>query len=180
MMERMRMFSVWPGTPGRRQQKPRMIKSIDTPACESLAQRLDDVGILHLVHLGDDARGEPGTLILGLAVNQIEQPRPHGERSYQQRGAVWLIGMTGEVMHQQVGGLNGVEDGIRFVVQGGRPQRRPVGVAQGRDGQSEQLVAVIANRCQDSRGHRNLLESWWGLLDSLDSEILWAAELHCE
>ena len=30
MMDRMRMFSVWPGTPGRRQQNPRMIMSIGT------------------------------------------------------------------------------------------------------------------------------------------------------
>ncbi len=35
MIERMRMFSVWPGTPGRRQQNPRMIRSMGTPAFEA-------------------------------------------------------------------------------------------------------------------------------------------------
>ena len=30
-----RMFSLSPGTPGRRQQIPRTIRSIRTPACEA-------------------------------------------------------------------------------------------------------------------------------------------------
>jgi hypothetical protein len=35
MMLRTRMFSLTPSTPGRRQQYPRMIRSICTPACEA-------------------------------------------------------------------------------------------------------------------------------------------------
>ena len=55
MMERMRMFSVLPGTPGRRQQKPRMIRSIDTPAWDASTKRFDNLRVFQLVHLGDDA-----------------------------------------------------------------------------------------------------------------------------
>ena len=35
MIERIRMFSLWPGTPGRRQQNPRMMRSIGTPAFDA-------------------------------------------------------------------------------------------------------------------------------------------------
>src|SRR5580700_2566410 len=51
-----------------RNTRPKTTKAahdqIDGYACRScLAQRIDQFGILELVHLGDDARGQPGPLI---------------------------------------------------------------------------------------------------------------------
>ena len=51
-----RMVSLTPGRPGRRQQIPRTMRSIGTPACEACVERGDDVGIDQRVHLGDDPR----------------------------------------------------------------------------------------------------------------------------
>ena len=58
------MFSLTPGTPGSRQQMPRMTRSISTPAWRGV-EGLDELGVDQGVHLHDDApvraeRGLPG------------------------------------------------------------------------------------------------------------------------
>ena len=73
-----------PGTPGRRQQNPRIIKSIGHTSLGCLAQGLDDVRIFQLIHLGDDSGMPAGALVFDLALDQLEQPRSHGERRHQQ------------------------------------------------------------------------------------------------
>ena len=49
------MFSDRPGTPGRRQQMPRTMRSISVPAARRLVERVDDLGVDEAVHLHHDA-----------------------------------------------------------------------------------------------------------------------------
>ena len=55
-IERTRMFSDSPGTPGRSAHTPRTIRSIFTPGLRGRVERRDDLGLEQRVHLGDDAR----------------------------------------------------------------------------------------------------------------------------
>src|SRR5262249_32028226 len=47
-------------------------------------KRLNDLGVLELVHLGNDARWEPGTLVVCLPLDQCQKPRAHGRRRHQE------------------------------------------------------------------------------------------------
>ena len=69
-------------------------------------QRIDDVGVFELVHFGDDARRLAGFLMFDLALDQFEQPRAHGRRRNQQRGAAGSVGMAGEIV-EEVDGVFG-------------------------------------------------------------------------
>ena len=100
MIERTRMFSVRPGTPGRRQQNPRMMRSMGTPAWDASHRASIMSGSSSWFILTMMRRGLAGALVLDLAMDQFEQPRPHGERSNQQRVEVRLVGMTGKVVEQ--------------------------------------------------------------------------------
>ena len=100
MIERMRMFSVWPGTPGRRQQNPRMIRSIGTPALDASHRASIISGSSSWFILATMRAGFPARLCCDLALDQIEQPRPHGHRRHQQRRASWAIGVSGQVVEQ--------------------------------------------------------------------------------
>jgi hypothetical protein len=53
-----------------------------------------------LIHLGDDARGAAIKFVLHFAMDEIEQPRPHGQWSDQKRGAVGLVCMPGEIVKE--------------------------------------------------------------------------------
>ena len=44
--------------------------------------------------------GCPARLFCDLAMDQIEQPRPHGHRRHQQRGKTGLIGVSGQVVEE--------------------------------------------------------------------------------
>ena len=54
-----RMFSLTPGTPGRRQQMPRTIRVDRHARLRGAVERLDDRRVHQRVHLGDDAAGSP-------------------------------------------------------------------------------------------------------------------------
>ena len=65
-----------------------------------LAQGFDHVRVFQLVHLGDDAGGLAGALVLYFAMDQVEQPRPHGHRSDQDGVEIGLIGVAGQVVEE--------------------------------------------------------------------------------
>ena len=75
-----------------------------------LAQRLDHLGIIQLVHLGDDARGPAGPMIGRLAGDQIDEPMAHARRRHQQPLKGWLCRAPGQVMKQvdDIGGDRGI------------------------------------------------------------------------
>ena len=73
MIERMRMFSVSPGTPGARQQRPRTIRSTGTPACEardsaSQISRSSSWFILQTIRAG-----RPGLVVFDLALDELDE-----------------------------------------------------------------------------------------------------------
>ena len=68
------MLSESPGTPGRRQQMPRTIRSIRTPASLAVVQLLDQAAVHEPVHLRDDPRGSPSPGVGRLAADALEQP----------------------------------------------------------------------------------------------------------
>ncbi len=84
MTERTRMFSVQPGTPGRRQQKPRTIRSIGHAGLRRRHERAADREVLELVHLGDDPRGPARAGMLDLAADQLQEALPHVHRRDEQ------------------------------------------------------------------------------------------------
>ena len=100
MIERMRMFSVWPGTPGRRQQNPRTIRSIGTPAFEASHRASIMSGSSSWFILAMMRAGFPRALVLDLTMDEIEQARPHGDRSHQHGVEVGPIGVPGEVVEE--------------------------------------------------------------------------------
>ena len=74
---------------------------IDRHACiRGLAQGFDHVRIFQLIHFRNDACRLPRSLILYLAMDQIQQPWPHGHRRDQDRTEIRLIGMPGKVVEQ--------------------------------------------------------------------------------
>jgi hypothetical protein len=64
MMLMTRIRSLTFGSPGRRQQIPRTMRSISTPACDARIQRVDHLRIDERVHLADDARAAPRARVL--------------------------------------------------------------------------------------------------------------------
>ena len=76
MIDGTRIVSVWPGTPGRKQQNPRTTRSIGTPAREATpARRIP--AYLELIHLRDDTRGPTGLVVVDLASDQPEKAVTH-------------------------------------------------------------------------------------------------------
>ena len=61
-----------PGTPGRRQQMPRTIRSICTPACDAVVERVDQLGVDQAVHL--QRRCGPVAGAAALAADQLGEP----------------------------------------------------------------------------------------------------------
>ena len=85
MIERMRMFSVRPGTPGARQQKPRTIRSIGTPACEARDSSAHISGSSSWFIFATIRAGRPASVILDLALDQLDELGAHVHRRDEQR-----------------------------------------------------------------------------------------------
>ena len=100
MTERTRIVSVAPGTPGRRQQKPRTIEIDRDTGSRCFAERRHDLGILELIHLGDDSRRAPGALILRFAGNQFDEAFAHARRRDQQFVEMRRYGVARQMMEQ--------------------------------------------------------------------------------
>ena len=76
-MERTRILSDNPFTPGRRIERPRTIRSIFDAGLRGLVERLDDRGLQQRIHLGHDVGGAAGLGVLLLAADQAaESSRP--------------------------------------------------------------------------------------------------------
>ncbi len=75
-MERTRMWSDSPGTPGRRQQRPRTTRSTETPACDARYRASITPGIGETVRLDDDPAVGSGP---PFGVDGRHQSRPHGQ-----------------------------------------------------------------------------------------------------
>ncbi len=67
------MRSETPGTPGRRQQMPRTMRSMSTAGARGPVQRLDDGGLGEGVELGDDAGRPAGPRMDALPFDLVQQ-----------------------------------------------------------------------------------------------------------
>ena len=79
-----RMFSLTFGTPGRRQQMPRTIRSIFTPAARGFVEREDHILVDERVDLHDDPAGLPAPRQIALALDERLHPRREIERRDEQ------------------------------------------------------------------------------------------------
>jgi len=73
------MLSLSPGTPGRRVQKPRTIRSIDTPGLRSAVEG-GRLSFFHGVHLAMIRAGRPALLVFDSRLDQFQEPRLHVHR----------------------------------------------------------------------------------------------------
>src|SRR5215467_4988296 len=63
-------------------------------------KRLNDCWVLELVHLGNNARREPGTLVFCLPLDQLQKPRAHRRRRHQKRLALGGLRVSGQVVKE--------------------------------------------------------------------------------
>jgi hypothetical protein len=96
------MLSDTPGTPGRRQQAPRTIRSIFTPALRGLVQRADHLGSLSAFILAMMRPGLPARACCGLALDLLEQALVQGEGRLQQALQLDRRRQPGQLLEQQV------------------------------------------------------------------------------
>ena len=78
------MRSLTPLTRGRRQQIPRTIKSIGTPACDARQRAAMICRVRQRVHLGDDARRQPLFRVGRFALDQGDHALVQFKRGDQQ------------------------------------------------------------------------------------------------
>ena len=83
------MFSLTPGTPGRRQQMPRTIRSICTPACEARYSASITAGSTRRFILKIRRPSPLLALALDLALDQREQAAAQVDRGHQQLAIAW-------------------------------------------------------------------------------------------
>ena len=98
MIDLTRMFSDSPGTPGRRQQMPRTISSMATPALRRFVERVDDVGIDQRVHLHPDRRRLAVLGMGDLAGDVRENPVAQRQRRHRHLLDVRRLGVAGDVI----------------------------------------------------------------------------------
>ena len=98
-----RMFSLRPGTPGRRQQMPRTTRSICTPAFEAAIEPVDQPGIDQRVELGPDRGRLAGAGVGDLGVDQAVERGP--QRHRREGDLLHLLGpgVAGHVVEQARG-----------------------------------------------------------------------------
>ena len=80
------------------------------PGARCLAERHDDLRILELVHLGDNARGPAGPLMLDLLRDETQKPLSHGRRRDQQLRDQRRLGPSGQMVEElndvrRIGGI---------------------------------------------------------------------------
>ena len=100
MIERTRMRSDTPGTPGWSEQAPRMIRSIDDARVRGPIERLDDGHVDDRVELEHDPGGPSGRRVADLAVDQVEEPRAQAVRRDEQPAERALAGQAGQDVEQ--------------------------------------------------------------------------------
>src|SRR5262245_62056310 len=70
------------------------------PGTGRFTQRLDDLGVFELVHLGYDAGRAPSLLVVDLPLDQFEKPWAHGRWRHQDSLALGGLRMTCQVVEQ--------------------------------------------------------------------------------
>ena len=92
MIERTRMPSLRPAMPGRRQQSPRMTRSIGDAGAAPLHTSAAMIsGSSSWFILATMRAGQPGLLVVDLPLDQLEKPRAHG------RGATRSVSQCGSL-----------------------------------------------------------------------------------
>ena len=104
-IDRTRMRSVSPFTPGRSDRHPAHDQVDLHAGLRRLIERLDHRRLQQRIHLGDDARRPSRLRMLRLAPNQTQETLRHGQRSHQQRAVVIDLRLRRQVVEDHLHAL---------------------------------------------------------------------------